>query len=168
MKSRAIKDALLAKNKSPYGRILILTGARQTGKTTLARACFPGYTYLSIEDPVLRSQYSLLTASQWEKMYPNAILDEVQKEPRLIESIKSVYDQYPDPRYVLLGSSQLLLLQKVRESLAGRCHIQDVYPLTIPEILTKSWEGQIKPSFFQQYLEEGSLQIPYPSFMLMG
>jgi predicted AAA+ superfamily ATPase len=166
MKSRAIKAAIIAKNKSPFGRILVLTGARQTGKTTLARACFPGYTYLSIEDPVLRGQYSLLTASQWEKSFPNAILDEVQKEPRLIESIKSVFDQYPNPRYVLLGSSQLLLLQKVKESLAGRCHIQDVYPLTLPELLTKSWDDNIKPSFFQQYMAEGSLQIPYPSFML--
>ena len=166
MKSRAIKAALIAKIKSPFGRILILTGARQTGKTTLARACFPEYTYLSIEDPVLRSQYTLLTASQWEKTYPNAILDEVQKEPRLIESIKSVYDQYPAPRYVLLGSSQLLLLQKVKESLAGRCHIQEVYPLTIPELLTKSWDDQIKQSYFQRYIASGSLQIPYPSFLL--
>lgn len=166
MKSRAIKAALIAKNKSPFGRIIILTGARQTGKTTLARACFPQYTYLSIEDPVLRGQYSLLTASQWEKTYPNAILDEVQKEPRLIESIKSVYDQYPDPRYLLLGSSQLLLLQKVKESLAGRCHIQEVYPLTIPELLTKSWDEPTKPSFFQRYIVEGSFQIPYPSFIL--
>ncbi len=160
-----MKAVLTAKIISPFGRIIILTGARQTGKTTLACACFPEYSYLSIEDPILRSQYTLLTASQWEKTYPNAILDEVQKEPRLIESIKSVYDQYPAPRYVLLGSSQLLLLQKVKESLAGRCHIQEVYPLTIPELLTKSWDEQIKPSFFQQYMTEGSFQIPYPSFL---
>lgn len=110
MKSRTIKDALIEKNKSPLGRIIVLTGARQTGKTTLARACFPEYTYLSIEDPVMRGEYSLLTAAQWENSYPMAILDEVQKEPRLIESIKSVFDQYPSPRYILLGSSQLLIV----------------------------------------------------------
>jgi len=47
----------------------------------------------NIEDPVLRTTYARLTASQWKDLYPKAILDEVQKEPQLIESIKSVYDQ---------------------------------------------------------------------------
>jgi len=56
-------------------------------------------------------------------MYSKAILDEVQKEPKLIDSIKSVCDQYPEARNVLLGSSQLFLLQKVKESIAGRCVI---------------------------------------------
>lgn len=77
-----------------------------------------------------------LTAAQWQKMYPQAILDEVQKEPVLIESIKAVYDQWQEPRYVLLGSSQLLLLSKVKESLAGRCVIVEMYPLTLPELKT--------------------------------
>jgi predicted AAA+ superfamily ATPase len=167
MKSRTIKDALVEKNKSPLGRIIVLTGARQTGKTTLARACFPTYTYLSIEDPVMRGNYRLLTAAQWEKSYPKAILDEVQKEPSLIESIKSVFDQYPAPRYILLGSSQLLLLQKIKESLAGRCHIQEVYPLTLPELLTQGWEQTVKQSFFQRYLANGSFQVTHPSFAML-
>ena len=166
MKSREIKDLILLKNKSPFGRIIILTGARQTGKTTLARECFPSYSYLSVEDPAVRAQYSALTAAQWENIYPDAILDEVQKEPRLIESIKSVYDQFPDPKYILLGSSQLLLLQKVKESLAGRCHIQEVYPLTLPELITLNWDETVKPSFFQRYIKDGTLHVPYPSFIL--
>jgi hypothetical protein len=58
-----------------------------------------------------------------------------QKDPQApSESIKSVYDQWEEPRYVLSGSSQLLLLEKVKESLAGRCTIIDLYPLTIPEL----------------------------------
>jgi len=116
MKARAIAPIIYQNSKSNLGRIIVLTGARQTGKTTLAKQTFPNYTYLSIEDPVLRTQYAQLTASQWKAYYPNALLDEVQKEPRLIESVKSVYDQFPEPRYVLLGSSQLLLMQKVKES----------------------------------------------------
>jgi hypothetical protein len=121
------------------GRIIILTGARQTGKTTLARNAFPGYAFLSIEDPILRQSYAGLSAAQWRDLYPRAILDEVQKQPVLIESIKSVYDQWPEPRYILLGSSQLLLLEKVKESLAGRCHIVELFPLTLPELGTESW-----------------------------
>ncbi len=114
MKSRFLKSKLLQKNNSPLGRIIVLTGARQTGKTTLARNCFPDYTYLSIEDPVLRMEYRELTATQWKHFYPTAILDEVQKEPQLIESIKAVYDQFTEPRYLLLGSSRLLLMQKIK------------------------------------------------------
>ena len=112
MKSRFLKVVLNKQHKSALGRIIVLTGARQTGKTTLSKQCFPDYTYLSIEDPVLRMEYKKLTASQWHLHYPYAILDEVQKEPALIESIKSVYDQYSDTKYLLLGSSQLLLLKK--------------------------------------------------------
>lgn len=166
MKSREIKNSIISKHSSPLGRILVLTGARQTGKTTLARRCFPDYTYLSIEDPVLRLEYASLTASQWKTFYATSVLDEIQKEPQLIESIKSVYDQYPEPRYVLLGSSQLLLLQKVKESLAGRCYIQEVFPLTLPEIITQKWDEEVKPSFFQQYIASGEIPEVLPSFSL--
>ena len=166
MKSRFLKKVLLEKSNSPLGRIIVLTGARQTGKTTLAKKCFPDYQYLSIEDPVLRIQYKELTANQWNANYPFSILDEVQKEPQLIESIKSVYDQYENTRYLLLGSSQLLLLQKVKESLAGRCIIQEVFPLTLPEILTNGWNEAPKNSFFQDFLESKALPDLLPSFNL--
>ncbi len=152
MKSRVLKSLLLAKSKSPLARIIVLTGARQTGKTTLARLAFPAYSYLSIEDPILRLDYKNLTAAQWAKLYPQAILDEIQKEPVLVESVKSVYDQYPKPRYLLLGSSQLLLLKKVKESLAGRCIIVDVYPLTIPEIRTTAWDDLPAKSLLQKLI----------------
>ena len=164
MKSRFLKETILGKKKTPHARIIVLTGARQTGKTTLARLCFPQYAYLSIEDPVLRIQYKQLTAAQWKKFYPEAILDEVQKEPVLIESVKSVYDQYHDVRYVLLGSSQLLLLSKVKESLAGRCVIEEVLPLTLPEMLTRAWEETPGHSFFQQYLGKQTLPSLLPTF----
>ena len=140
------------KSKSRFGRIIIVTGARQTGKTTLVKQVFKDYTYISIEDPVAVSKYKNLTASQWESLFPRAILDEIQKEPRIIESIKAVYDQYDEPRYVLLGSSQIMLLKKVKESLAGRSMIFELFPLTLPESLTKGWNDKIVDSYFQNVL----------------
>lgn len=166
MKNRKIAQKLKESYQSKTGRILILTGARQTGKTTLARHLYPGYEYLSIEDPVMRTEYSTLTASQWKSLYPQAILDEVQKEPRLIESVKSVYDQWPEPRYILLGSSQLLLLQKVKESLAGRCVIFEIYPLTLPELRTGNWDEPVNESLFQQILTGTENDVFLPSFRL--
>ena len=171
MKNRKIAGYLSGLAGKPGGRIIVLTGARQTGKTTLARTLFPDFRFLSIEDPVLRGSYARLTALQWKELYPNAILDEVQKEPRLIESIKSVYDQWTEPRYVLLGSSQLLLLEKVRESLAGRCTVIDLYPLTIPELETEGWEEAVNDSPFQSVVLHPldisrQIQSLYPNFLL--
>jgi uncharacterized protein len=165
MKARVLEEAINAKSLSRFGRIIVLTGARQTGKTTLALRCFPEYRYISIEDPVTRGTYAGLTSEQWMAEYPKAILDEVQKAPSLIESIKSVYDQHKEPAYILLGSSQFLLLERVRESLAGRCSIFDILPLTLPEMMTSSWDDKITPSFFQHYLHDNELPR-IPSFTI--
>mgnify|MGYP000867237020 FL=1 len=165
MKNRKIADLIVQRHAWKTGRIIILTGARQTGKTTLIRHLFPDYEYISVDDPIMRERYSQLAASQWNALYPKAILDEVQKEPGLIESIKSVYDQWETPKYVLLRSSQLLLLEKVKESLAGRCIIIEFVPLTLPELRTKSWNDPVEDSIFQKILmntQEGEFM---PSFL---
>jgi hypothetical protein len=165
MRNRKIANIILQKSISKIGRIIVFTGARQTGKTTLARKLFPEFEYISVEDPIMRSRYVQLTARQWETLFPFAILDEVQKEPALIESIKSVYDQWPEPKYVLLGSSQLLLLEKVKESLSGRCSIIEIFPLTLPELRTQSWEENTEESLFQQLIGGESLGEYLPSFL---
>jgi len=167
MKRRIIFDYIKEKEKSAHNRIFVLTGARQTGKTTIARHIFPDYTYLSIEDPVERHNYLKLTASQWNKFYPKAILDEVQKEPVLIESIKSVYDQFDDSRYILLGSSQFLLMEKVKESLAGRCLIMEIYPLTLPELRTSDADDNVDNSLLFKYInKEITIEDIFPSFSM--
>ena len=148
-KNRQIERIITSVKEKRHARIIVFTGARQVGKTTLVKQFFPEYEYLSIEDPILRKAYLNLSAAQWKLQFPKATLDEVQKEPQLIESIKATYDTYDDVRYVLLGSSQLLLLEKVRESLAGRCLIYELYPLTLPELATQSWEDAIIPSLCQ-------------------
>ena len=115
---------------------------------------------------MLIDQYTSLTASQWNEYYPQAILDEVQKIPVLIESIKAVYDQFPDTKYILTGSSQFLLLNKVRESLAGRSAIFELFPLTIPELMTDNWDDDIRPSVFQEFLQKGLIPEILPSFLM--
>lgn len=149
-KSRFILHKLNEIAASKLGRIIVLTGARQVGKTTLVRAALPQYRYISIEDPVNRATYGRLTAAQWHLHFPQAALDEVQKLPSLVESIKATYDTFDDARYLLLGSSQLLLLQKVKESLAGRCTIIEMFPLTLPELRTRGWDDAAGPSMWQQ------------------
>ena len=162
---RFVNQLIDRRSEHGFRRILVFTGARQVGKTTLVKESLTDYEYLSIEDPVMRTAYAELTAQQWHSLYPQAALDEVQKMPRLIESIKSTYDQYPEVRYALLGSSQLLLLQKVKESLAGRCSIFTMYPLTLPEMLTAEDDSELFFSIWQQLLR-GSTPALLPNFQL--
>ena len=167
MKRRILFEEITVKRNSKLGRIIVFTGARQTGKTTIARHGFSDYVYLAIDDFVQSRELLKLTAQQWKTLYAKAVLDEVQKEPALIHSIKATYDQFPDTRYLLLGSSQFLLLEKVRESLAGRCVVMEIFPLILPELMTESFDDTLKTPFFVQYVR-GKQDIfdVYPAFSL--
>ena len=155
MKNRTKKTYIQNISTSKIGRLIVLTGARQTGKTTLIKECFPKCPYISMEDPVVRPTYSRMSAAEWISNYPFAIIDEVQKSPKVVESIKAAYDMSAQVRYFLLGSSQILLLKKVKESLAGRVIIEDLFPLTLPEITTNSWEEQIYESKLISWIKNG-------------
>ncbi len=157
MKNRKISQKLVKKASSKLGRITVLTGARQTGKTTLVREMFPDYAYISLDDPVTRADYARLSAAQWYAQYPEVILDEVQKLPQLIDSVKAVYDRYPDTHFILLGSSQILLMEQIKESLAGRAALVEIYPLTLPERGTASWRDEVKASRLMQILRGGEV-----------
>ena len=146
MKNRAVREHLRRRAASRTGRLLVLTGARQTGKTTLVREAFPDFPCLSVEDPLVRPAFSGLSAADWIERYPRAVIDEVQKAPSIIESIKAAYDADRQVRYVLLGSSQILLLSRVRESLAGRVALEELWPLTLPEIATSAWSEAVADS----------------------
>ena len=165
-KARKIIQVVNHLKDSKMGRILIFTGARQVGKTMLVKQCMPDYHYLSIEDPTKATQFINMTAEQWHSIFPKAALDEVQKIPTLVESIKATYDQYDDVRYILLGSSQILLLKKVRESLAGRCVIMDMFPLTLREMQTEGISNTVDDSAWQTILKSPNTEYNFlPSFV---
>ncbi len=159
MKNRTVLSLMKQKADTRLGRLIALTGARQTGKTTLVQAGFPEYGFVSLEDPIVRPDYTALSAALWYQRYPRVILDEIQKAPSIVESIKAVYDRYTDARAILLGSSQILLMEQIRESLAGRVTIMELYPLTIPEMMTDSWHDPVVESRLVRYLVSGDLEI---------
>ncbi|HQF53610.1 MAG TPA: AAA family ATPase [Fibrobacteria bacterium] len=120
---------------SSRGRLAVVSGARQVGKTTLVRRTRPDWTYLDLDDPVTRPLLANLTAQDWLSRYRNVIVDEVQKLPSLFETFKACHDRDPEFRAILLGSSQLLVLKGVRESLAGRAAMLELFPLMLSEIV---------------------------------
>jgi predicted AAA+ superfamily ATPase len=99
-----------------------------------------------------------LSATDWIEQFPVAVIDEVQKAPTIVETVKAAYDRSPQVRYFLLGSSQILLLSKVKESLAGRAAIEELWPLTLPEMATSSWEDRVEPSRMIQWLGDGCVK----------
>ncbi len=118
--------------------LVILTGARQTGKTTLARAAYPDLHYINLDAPENREVVRNVFSSFWARDIGNAIIDEAQKEPVVFEKVKYAYDGQEITFSVMLGSSQIMLLKKIRESLAGRVAIYELWPLLMSEIYTNA------------------------------
>ena len=91
MKNRNIKAALSRRLAGPLGNVVLVMGARQTGKTTLLRHLCPDYAYVSFDDPVVRPQLLSMSAVDWLASYRRVILDEVQKAPVMFDTVKAMW-----------------------------------------------------------------------------
>jgi len=116
--------------------VLFRSGPRQSGKSTLCRALFPNHSYANLEQPDVRS-HAYSDPRGFLDLYPNgAIIDEVQRCPELLSYLQVKIDENPSPgRWILTGSQNLLLLESVSQSLAGRAAILHLLPLSHDEIL---------------------------------
>ena len=138
-------------------RLVVLTGARQTGKTTLVRSAYPGLRYLNFDSLQDRERAADLSASAWGRTVSAAVLDEAQKAPQVFEKVKLAYDAYEIDFSVLTGSSRILLLDQVRESLAGRAFLYELWPLMPSEITHDADERPPSP-LLDQLLGDEPLQ----------
>jgi len=115
---------------------IFLTGPRQSGKTTLARATFPDFHYLSLEDLQNRQEASddprgFLRRLEGER---GAILDEVQRVPELFSYLQAFLDEGRGGPLVLTGSQHFLLSESIGQTLAGRVAILELLPFSLSEI----------------------------------
>lgn len=147
MISRALTSRL---PQAEARRLVMITGARQTGKTTLARTLYPHLRYISLDEVEARLQLQAMPTRAWASSVGHAILDEAQKEPAIFDKIKFAYDSNAIDFSVLLGSSQILMMNRVRETLAGRVFIYELWPLMLTELLAA--EGTVQPPLFAQLL----------------
>ena len=118
--------------------VTVLTGARQTGKTTLVRDLLPASAgrrtvYLSLDDPDERLRLAADPVRRLDHGTDLVIVDEVQKLPGLLDAVKLLADRRQGHRFLLLGSAQILLLRQVRETLAGRAALLELWPLALVE-----------------------------------
>ena len=115
--------------------VVAITGPRQSGKTTLARAVFPDKDYVSLEDPDSRV-FAETDPRAFLSRYPDgAILDEVQRCPDLFSYLQGIVDQDKSMgKFILTGSQQFGLHSKITQSLAGRVGMVQLLPFSYAEL----------------------------------
>ena len=115
--------------------IVALTGPRQSGKTTLARAVFSDKPYVSLENPEER-QFALSDPKRFLARFPEgAVLDEVQRCPELLSWLQGIVDEHRRMgEFVLTGSAQFELMAGITQSLAGRVGRVELLPLSLSEL----------------------------------
>ena len=156
---RAITPVM--KKRVSSSKCLLLTGARQVGKSTLVKHVFPAYRRANFDDRLTRLQ-----AREEPKLFflnnPRPLfIDEVQKESGILEEIKMIVDE-SDQRgdFILSGSQKLELMKGISESLAGRVSIMELAGLSLREINGIMLNRHFIPS--SQYLQEREKEIrPY-------
>ncbi|MDR3133271.1 MAG: ATP-binding protein [Prevotellaceae bacterium] len=122
----------------PHFRVLVITGPRQSGKTTLSKAYFSSYTYFNMEDTRIREQIAAAPKAFLEQYAAKGIvIDEAQQYPALFSDIQVIADAHPDYRFVLTGSSNFTLIRNITQSLAGRVALFTLLPLSLAELKDK-------------------------------
>lgn len=132
MITREIENEILESAKE-YPIVTIL-GPRQSGKTTLAKKCFPHLEYFSFENPDLRTSAKKDPRGFLKIAGQKAILDEIQHVPELLSYLQQIVDENRDGcLYILTGSHQPMLNESISQSLPGRTAITTLFPLTLSE-----------------------------------
>lgn len=137
--------------------VIVLTGARQVGKTALVRKVFPKFSYVSLDVPALSEQAEHNPNDFFSRYEEPLIIDEVQYAPSLFRHLKGIIDQHKKPgRFILTGSQNFSLMQGVSESLAGRCGILNMHNLSFREL-----KETIKTADSESYFFKGGFPELY-------
>ncbi len=116
-----------------YYPVLVITGPRQSGKTSLCRHLYPDASYVNLENITTRAKAVNDLDSFLDSLGEKVIIDEVQHVPDLLSMIQVRVDENKKLRYILTGSSNFSLLRTVTQSLAGRSALFTLLPLSFEE-----------------------------------
>jgi predicted AAA+ superfamily ATPase len=116
--------------------VVVLTGARQTGKTSTLRRLFPGHSFVSLDLPTEAEQAEKEPEAFLRRHPPPVMIDEVQYAPALFRHLKAAVDEHRNvnARFLLTGSQRFALMKGVADSLAGRAEIMTLETLSLAEI----------------------------------
>jgi len=134
-------EGLVRKYAEQYP-VVAITGPRQSGKTTLVRVLFPEYPYVSLESMDNRQRAEDDPRQFFKDLGNRAILDEAQRVPSLFSYLQEHVDDPTERRqYILTGSHQFLLMERITQSLAGRIVLFNLFPFTVDELFPRLPEG---------------------------
>ena len=157
-KKRALKEVIAQVLKD--FPVVVLSGARQVGKSTFLQEEFPEFKYLSMDDFSVLEQAKIDPISLWKDV-DKVIIDEAQKVPEIFSAVKFTVDRTRrKKKFILSGSSDLLLMKNITESLAGRAIYLEMYPLTIGEITENFTNFLNFKTLFEENLELNQLKQP--------
>lgn len=109
-------------------------GASAGGKTTLLKNLFPDFPYVSLELPHLREQFTENPIGLFATYGNKLIIDEIQRVPTLLSYLQEIVDSDPEAYFVISGSHNLLMLESVSQSLAGRTALFYLLPFSMKEL----------------------------------
>ncbi|MCX8125246.1 MAG: ATP-binding protein [Spirochaetes bacterium] len=125
--------------------VIAIVGPRQSGKTTIAKAFFKKHAYVSLENLDMRLQAQQDPRGFLHDNPSPLIIDEAQRVPELFSYLQEIVDTNDrGGQYVLTGSHQFLLLEKITQSLAGRIAVFTLYPFTTNELISGILDYDIK------------------------
>lgn len=130
---RSIENEIIALSRE--FPIVALLGPRQSGKTTLSKMVFPGYRFVTLEDPDERD-YATTDPRGFLRKYDNrVIIDEIQYCPGLFSYLQGIVDEAKEMgSFIITGSQNYLMNEKISQSLAGRVGIAVVLPFSYDEL----------------------------------
>ncbi|NOZ36201.1 MAG: ATP-binding protein [Chlorobi bacterium] len=143
------KEILRLSEKLP---VITITGPRQSGKTTLVKQIFKNYTYINLEDAAIRDFAKQDIIGFFQKYNSKIIIDEAQNVPEIFSQIQTIVDNSKEKgQFILTGSQNFLLLEKISQSLAGRTAIFNLLPFSVNELKNTKYHN-IK---YEQYIQKG-------------
>ena len=152
--------------------IVVLTGARQVGKSTLLLNASPfrDWRFHTLDDFDILQQARERPQELWAGT-TRVVLDEVQRAPDLLQAVKQAVDRNPSMRFALSGSANLLLMRQVSESLAGRAVYFVLYPMTLGERSKAPPSDILQRSLVGDWPKEGTVSQKQPDptkYLLQG
>lgn len=133
----------ISKRKS----VLVLTGARQVGKSTMFKQVYKNLNYISLNRPLVRESAKDNPSLFFDLYQPPVIVDEIQKTPELFDYIKDIVDEDKKKgQFYLTGSQSQILMSNISDSLAGRAGIIKLLGLSVRELLKTSYKKPFLPT----------------------
>lgn len=168
-------DQALADHFAKYNEVLVLLGARQVGKTTILKRIFPDACYLVVDNEPVKNSLEHFDPAVYKQLLDIGsgvvVLDEIHKLSDPGRAAKIFFDQLPEYKLIITGSSAFNIKNKASESLAGRKVDYHLYPLSLSEYLVQKGlenslsfqpmdnllKGEKRGKIFKQYDHEAIL-----------